>query len=111
MQWNHPLTLALSPSDGERERLCPSAEQSLFGDWSRRLPIFALSPSDGADGEREKFGSPRERSSKRACPPHRQSRSLSPSDGERVKVRGLFNGVLTVRRIFENLKLWLAVLA
>jgi hypothetical protein len=47
IQWNAPLTLALSPSDGEREGLRLSNEQSLFCDRSARLRIFSLSPSDG----------------------------------------------------------------
>ena len=47
IQWNEPLTLALSPSDGERERFRQSDEQSPFRDQSWRLPIFPLSPSDG----------------------------------------------------------------
>ena len=47
IQWNDPLTLALSPSDGERESFVCPMSKSPFGDHSRRLPIFSLSPSDG----------------------------------------------------------------
>ena len=45
--WKDPLTLALSPSDGERETLSPSREQSPFGGRTQRVPVFSLSPSDG----------------------------------------------------------------
>jgi hypothetical protein len=50
IQWNDPLTVAHSPSDGadgERESFSMSNEPSLFGDHLQRLPIFSLSPSGG----------------------------------------------------------------
>ena len=51
IQWNNPLTLALSPSDGEREFLRLSDERSPFCDHLRRLAILSLSPSDGERAE------------------------------------------------------------
>ncbi len=47
IHWNEPLTLPLSPSDGERESLSQLREQSPFGDRTQRVPVFSLSPSDG----------------------------------------------------------------
>jgi hypothetical protein len=55
IQWNDPLTLALSPSDGERECLRLSNKPSLFGDDSRHLPSFSLAPFDGERAEGRGF--------------------------------------------------------
>ena len=47
IHWNEPLTLPLSPSDGERETLSLPREQLPFGDRTQPVPVFSLSPSDG----------------------------------------------------------------
>ena len=47
MQLNEPLTLTLSPSDGERESVRAFKVASPFGDRARRHEIFSLSPSEG----------------------------------------------------------------
>ena len=46
IQWNEPLTLTLSPSDGERESLGAFNVASPSGDRARRHEIFSLSPSE-----------------------------------------------------------------
>src|SRR6266496_2027918 len=47
MQWNEPLTLTLSPSDGERESFRRPPVASPFSDCERTDEIFSLPPSDG----------------------------------------------------------------
>jgi len=47
MQLKQPLTLALSPSDGERESFCTLFESALSGEWAGAQIGFPLSPSDG----------------------------------------------------------------
>ncbi|MBI3853375.1 MAG: hypothetical protein HY298_24270 [Verrucomicrobia bacterium] len=47
MQTDEPLTLALSPSDGERERFRARGRHAPFGNWAQRRWSFTLSPSDG----------------------------------------------------------------
>src|SRR6476619_1919516 len=47
IQLNRPLTLTLSPSDGEREAMRTLSESSLSGEGARARVAFALSPSDG----------------------------------------------------------------
>jgi hypothetical protein len=47
MQSNIPLTPALSPSDGEREKIAASLGRSLNGDLSASDKICPLAPSDG----------------------------------------------------------------
>ena len=42
-----PLTLALSPSDGERESLCTFSESTPSGEWPGAQIGFSLAPSDG----------------------------------------------------------------
>ncbi|MBI3853162.1 MAG: hypothetical protein HY298_23170 [Verrucomicrobia bacterium] len=47
MQTDEPLTLTLSPSDGERERIPAYGRHAPFGDSPQRRRSFTLSPSDG----------------------------------------------------------------
>ncbi|MBI3851548.1 MAG: hypothetical protein HY298_14920 [Verrucomicrobia bacterium] len=47
MQTEEPLTLALSPSDGEREYFRAYGRRAPLGDLPQRRRSFTLSPSDG----------------------------------------------------------------
>ena len=47
MQFNQPLTPALSPSDGERVKLAAASDWSRFGDSFDAGRDLSLSPSEG----------------------------------------------------------------
>jgi hypothetical protein len=47
MQLDAPLTLALSPSDGERGLVFWSVQESLFGEEDQPWLRFSFSPSEG----------------------------------------------------------------
>jgi hypothetical protein len=47
MQLDIPLTPALSPSDGEREKMAASVERSHDSEPAGRDDIYSLAPSDG----------------------------------------------------------------
>ena len=60
MQSNAPLTLTLSPSDGERGWFCPWSIVSAMSDFGLLREFFSLSPSDvervGGEGKGELHG-------------------------------------------------------
>ncbi len=47
MQWDAPLTLTLSPSDGAREHESSRWGKSLKGGLERSVGIFSFAPSEG----------------------------------------------------------------
>jgi len=56
MQLNGPLSPALSPSEGERERFRSPVKRSRFGEPAEPRGVFSLSPSEGERaGERGPF--------------------------------------------------------